>query len=553
MDYLFEPNSPLLKFLDPLELLKLLHVSRGARRAAVPHLKAFEMADPETRVHGNRFREWLTTSPIVATGSMVFHEEMVAPEDGNLAGPLRIRTIENMSTTLVNRFVVLHYKKLGYQREQCKVAVFNEQGEFVAYYELLSKQFYEPFVDKYVHEGRAFNSRGGANHSTAEIQIRNCDSDSWTLSDQSLNWEWQEGFGGDVTSSNYDLFDSFYGQLSPTEVSFILMHALSEDTRVIFQYVETVFDCFNQGFEWMEDEDEEDGFMMAWKERLAAVSYEEHRPQLRFEVGTEVLCYFGQEHMSRLTVSQDQWLPGHVVKQWYRQPEDGKVVPYRVKLDPRHKWGREISVLADTDSVVKRLQRPRLRFPIGTEVLCLVSQNEWRPGRVTQHWYINPHACLNFHLYSKQERTMAPYRVKLDAGRDFSAPVDRDSVIKLKNNDSSPEGTSSILDSAPESKKKRKRKRGDEISAAETGKHKKNNLNAPKRPAKAFVSWSIQNRERVKLANPDIHSDDIDKVLRSQWKQLLAEEKKPFEDNYQAEKKWYKKEKAAYKLKKGLA
>ena len=558
MEYLLEPNSPLLKFLNPLELLKLLHVSRAARKAAVPHLKACcETADPETRVHGDRFRKWLTTSPIVATGSMVFHEEMAAPEDGNLAGPLRLGTIEKMSTTLVNRFVVLQYKKLGYQREHCKLAVFNGQGEFVAYYELLSKQFYEPFVDKWVHGDRGFNSRGGSNHSTAEIQIRNCNSDDWTLTDQSLEWAWQEGFGGDVTSSNYDLFDSFFGQLSPTEVSFVLMHALSEDTRVIYQYVETVFDRFNQEFEWMEDEDEDEQneIMVAWKERLAAVSYQEHRPQLRFEVGTEVLCWVRQEQ-HRFGLSRDQWLPGHVVKHWYRQPEDGTVVPYRVKLDPRHLFGKEISVLTDTDSVIKQLQRPRLRFPIGTEVLCLVSQNKWRPGRVTQHWYINQTACWNPHVYSRQQRTMAPYRVKIDAGPDFSAPVDRDSIIKLKSNDNNPEGTGNILDLASDSKKKKKRKRSDEISAAETGNHnkkknKKDNLTAPKRPAKAFVTWSIQNRERVKLANPDIHEDDIGKLLRSQWKQLLEEEKTPFEDHYQAEKECYKKEKAAYKLEKG--
>lgn len=478
---------------------------------------------------------------------MVFHEEMAAPQNGNLAGPLRLEKIEKMSSTLVNRFVVLEYKKLGYQREHCKVAFFNEQGKFVAYYELTSKQFYEPFVDKYVHEARGFNSAGGSNHSTAEIGIRNCDGKNWALWDQSLEWGWQDGFMGDVASPNYDLFDSFFGEFSPTEVSFVLMHALSEDTRVIFQYVETVFDCFNQEFEW----DEVDDFLLEWKERLAALSYQFHEdlPKPRFEVGTHVLCHYQGQGLS-----QDRWLPGCVVKHWYRQPHDGSSVPYRVQLDPDSHFGRQISVRADTDSEIRQLQRPQLRFPIGTNVKCMVNQTEWRTGRVVELW------CSTKRVGSSSYRfAMAPYKVKLDDGPDFYAPVDRDSVIKLSN----PEKASNINDSASnlrkEKKQKKKRKRGDEISADETDKkqkkkkeNKKDNPDAPKRPLKPFESWSKLNRERVKLANPNVHEDDLENFLRSIWNQLLNEEKKPFEDNYKEEREWYKKEKASFKLKQKL-
>ena len=179
-------------------------------------------------VYANRFRKWLTTSPIVLKGSSVLYEQMTEPDDANLAGPLRLETIENMSSVLVENFVVLKYEKMGYQREHCEVAVFNNRGKFVAYYELNSNQFYESFVDKWTPEG-------GYNHSSADIQICNADPDHWTLIDQDLNWN--ESFIGDITECNFELFDSFLGRLSPTEVSFILMHALSEDTRVIYQYV----------------------------------------------------------------------------------------------------------------------------------------------------------------------------------------------------------------------------------------------------------------------------------------------------------------------------
>ena len=54
--------QPLLPFLTPFELLKLLYVSKSARMAAVAALKACE-ADPETRLHAARFKKWLTSLP----------------------------------------------------------------------------------------------------------------------------------------------------------------------------------------------------------------------------------------------------------------------------------------------------------------------------------------------------------------------------------------------------------------------------------------------------------------------------------------------------------
>ena len=541
MDFLFKSKSPLLGFLEPFELLKLVHVSKEARKAAIPYLEAFE-ADPETCLHANRFKIWLTTSPIVFEGSSV--------TEPSLAGPLRLETIENMSSILVENFVVLKCERIGYRGAHCEVAIFNHAGKFVAYYELNSKQFYEPLMDERVQEG-------DSNPYPPSIQIRNADPDHWTLSDQNLYWEWEGGFNGVITGCNFHLFDSFLGRLSPTEVSFVLMHALSEDTRVIYQYVLAVFEVFNQEFDRIKDDlaagydpGGRNTLMMEWKERLAAVSYQEYRPQLRFKVGTEVLCK-----------RQDEWLSGHISKQWYRQP-DGTLVPYQVKVNtyPGH-----ISVLADSDSVIKQLHRPQLRFPIGTEVLCMVTQDQWLPGRVVKHWRNDVGLT-----------TLAPYRIKLDDGRKFYAPVDRDSVIKLKNpnlsqaaaagttnnNDDSPKKNSDNLGSASgaqkkKKKKKKKRKRGDDMSPTESDKHKKKKSkkkkhpNAPKRPATAFASWSNQNRERVKAANPDVDKDAIEELLSSIWKQLLDEQKKPFEEKYRAERKCYKKEKAAYNEERG--
>ena len=148
MEFLFEePTSPLLVsgFLGPFDFLKLAHVSKRARNAAIPRLQALE-ADPETSLHANRFKTWLTTSPIDVRNlrGTGFHEERTELDDANLAGPLRLETIENMSSILVQNFVVLKCKKMGYKREHCEVAVFNDVGKFVAYYVFRSDQFYTP-------------------------------------------------------------------------------------------------------------------------------------------------------------------------------------------------------------------------------------------------------------------------------------------------------------------------------------------------------------------------------------------------------------------------
>ena len=89
---------------------------------------------------------------------------------------------------------------------------------------------------------------------------------------------------GCIALNNFELFDSFYGRLSPTEVSLILMHALSEDTRIIYQYVHEVFKTFSEEFDPNEDgvpiSDEEETLtmLMVWKERLAALSYQVPAP-----------------------------------------------------------------------------------------------------------------------------------------------------------------------------------------------------------------------------------------------------------------------------------
>ncbi|GFH57898.1 hypothetical protein CTEN210_14374 [Chaetoceros tenuissimus] len=69
-------------------------------------------------------------------------------------------------------------------------------------------------------------------------------------------------------------------------------------------------------------------------------------------------------------------------------------------------------------------QLPELRFDVGDKVECRVGADEatgWAKGEVIQLWY-----------REKQwpEDTFAPYKVKLDNGKQIFAPLDVDQVIR---------------------------------------------------------------------------------------------------------------------------
>ena len=357
MEVLFQPKSHLLGFLEPLDLLKLLRVSKTTRKAAVPYLRAFE-SQALTAHHAQLFSTWLTTAPIITEHSRVFDREMrlkkwtkrVDRNSGqrNVAGPLRFDVLQEQSQNLVRRFVVLQYEKRSYQREHCKVATFDEKGGFVAYYELNSMQLYESVVDREVLFGASCNC------STPEIEICTCSAAAdWMCFHPGLHWEWEGGFSGDVTRSNFELFDSFFGLLSPTEVSFVLMHALSQDTRVICQYVQAVFDCFRMEFEFAEDEPDEEGNgdLLEWRARLATLSYKRPRPLLRFDVGTPVLCKVDCNNSWFCRPDEVRWLKGEITEHWYRTKK-GIYAPYLVRLD---KWNcGSAHVLLDEDSPFSR-------------------------------------------------------------------------------------------------------------------------------------------------------------------------------------------------------
>lgn len=67
-------------------------------------------------------------------------------------------------------------------------------------------------------------------------------------------------------------------------------------------------------------------------------------PELRFSVGTRVLCRIGPD-------AKKDWAPGTIVLLWYREPNwpPGSFAPYKIELDD----GRNIFAPGDMDQVIR--------------------------------------------------------------------------------------------------------------------------------------------------------------------------------------------------------
>lgn len=76
-------------------------------------------------------------------------------------------------------------------------------------------------------------------------------------------------------------------------------------------------------------------------------------------------------------------------------------------------------------------QPPPLRFDVGTPVLCRVGGSDWAPGIVSQLWYREANWPAG---------AFAPYKIRLDDGRDIFAPMDMDQIIKAN-----PNGPSTVM------------------------------------------------------------------------------------------------------------
>ncbi|KAG5539567.1 hypothetical protein RHGRI_019934 [Rhododendron griersonianum] len=70
-------------------------------------------------------------------------------------------------------------------------------------------------------------------------------------------------------------------------------------------------------------------------------------------------------------------------------------------------------------------------------------------------------------------------------------------------------------------------------------KEKKKGCPQMKRPSPPYILWCKDQWNEIKKANPEAEFKDISIILGTKWKTVTAEEKKPYEEKYQAEKEAY--------------
>ena len=211
----------------------------------------------------------------------------------NLAGPMRGEKIQELADILTQSFVILQFER-SHEKEISAVAIINQcTGNLVAIYGFESQQYYETHcqcdsfhVGNYCNAGaRTIVSSGTFNEHLLNGAEENDFGDNTAGISKAENaWIFQAvNIKGDcvmVAQPNYALFHLFQGLLSPAEISATLLHALSSDSRSIYEFVVAVDKNLDGNFDSdgnLEYFDEMGDFSRAefleWEQTLANITY----------------------------------------------------------------------------------------------------------------------------------------------------------------------------------------------------------------------------------------------------------------------------------------
>mmetsp|Transcript_58522 Transcript_58522/g.171202 ORF Transcript_58522/g.171202 Transcript_58522/m.171202 type:complete len:264 (+) Transcript_58522:72-863(+) len=161
------------------------------------------------------------------------------------------------------------------------------------------------------------------------------------------------------------------------------------------------------------------------------------KPELRFQVGQQVLCNMSKKSSGFL------WKRGTILRQW--EDAGGTVVPYVVTLDTGSMAGSpedddDCIRLAARATIDVRVMRAfalsldkrgevHLRFIEGDRVAVQLDAGIWEEGTILEVWSVPERDGKVLRSWAG---LAVPYAVRLDLGDDVFVPFDSDDVIRAE-------------------------------------------------------------------------------------------------------------------------
>ncbi|XP_058096079.1 high mobility group B protein 6-like [Magnolia sinica] len=228
-------------------------------------------------------------------------------------------------------------------------------------------------------------------------------------------------------------------------------------------------------------------------------------------------------------------------------PKDVEVIPTkkgrtRKPLKPRKPSENEGNILAGNPS-----PSPQAFADAGKEnqdgLRLLLSPKKTKPASKTK----NPKQTFNDELQEMQEKLQ---KMRLEKEKTEELLKERDEMLKRKEEELENRGKEQEKLQL-ELKKLQKLKEFKPTMSfplvkslrekEEERKDKKKKKACPenKKPSPAYILWCKDQWNEVKKEKPDADFKEISNILGGKWKNLSAEEKKPYEEKYQADKESY--------------
>lgn len=254
LSFIFSGQIPVMDYLgeDPLDVLKLLYVSKNFRKVAANKLRQLQQ-EPATAWKQQCFDQWLVNPTFGSKGGDNAMYKVMCDANSGLAGPLRMEAVAMAAKYFQQRFIVLNYQR-EYYSEECVLAIVNNDGILFQVIQFqcsvdaskCDTDMPDPIFQDFFKRGIYWKCDHFSLSHSKDWSYRNMGDASFMKCTALLLDK-----NGDIldtpisfASTDFSLITrlDLQGVLSPTEVVCVLWHALSGDATVILEYLHSFYD-----------------------------------------------------------------------------------------------------------------------------------------------------------------------------------------------------------------------------------------------------------------------------------------------------------------------